>query len=224
MKINPLLGKIDIPYRWKLVDKRVIDAYPLTTHTDWDTKNYRYKEIKDRIKDHYSIEQNDHCVFCRRDINYKGWDEPIEHIIHKKFRYIWMFEPLNLALSCRHCNTKKSIKHALKKPFRNILVFSTNSNDYRIVHPHFDNFENFIYIEDNLFYRSINRDKGLLHISFFQLNGEIMLMNRAKDEKISRLDYYKKLTHKISDNNISRLEKKTYRKVLKDIINRRALN
>lgn len=212
MKTNPNKGKIQKPYLWKMIDKKTIINFPPTSHNDWDTKNYRYKDIKARIKDHYSIEQNDFCVFCRRKINFKGWDEPIEHIIHKSHRYKWMFFPTNLALSCRHCNTKKSTKHSLRKPFRESNSFPFKSEDYRIVHPHLDNFEDYIYIEDNLFYRSVNKDKGVLHIKFFHLNDEIMLIDRAKENKISTLDYYKKLTHKISDSSIGRSEKKIIQK------------
>jgi len=223
MRQNPVNGKIQSPYLWRAIDERIIREHPVVSHNSWTNLNYHHRDIKTRIKTHYLYQQNGHCVYCRLPINFQGWDEPIEHIIHKEFKYIYMYTPVNLAISCKHCNTKKSRKHALAKPYRNLPVFPAQSIHYRIIHPHFDNFEDYIVLEDDLFYRAIRRDKGLLHIMFFSLNQEVILMKRARDKKISQIDYYKRLIHKISDNSTHRWEKRRYRQVANSIIDLRQL-
>ncbi|GEJ47602.1 HNH endonuclease [Chryseobacterium sp. ON_d1] len=226
MRIDPLRNKIQKSYLWKTVDRNIIRSYPLTSHNDWTNLNYRYQPIKNRIKDHYSIEQRDHCVYCRQKINFKGYDEPIEHIIPKEARYDLMFTPLNLCLSCRTCNTKKSTNSPLSNRFRNNLSLNYDiytSTHFRILHPHFDNFHDYVFIDDGLFYRSYNRDKGLLHIYFFDLNSPTKIIDLARDQKIDKFNFHKKLTHKMRDPSLSQKQKRRIREILLEVIDRRPL-
>lgn len=226
MRNNPLRNKIQKPYTWKIIDRAIINEFPFANHKDWTTNNYRYDPIKKRIKNHYSLEQNDHCIYCRQAINFKGYDEPIEHIIPKEARYDLMFIPFNLALSCRVCNTKKSTHSPLLKRYRNNSALDYaiyDSSYFRILHPHFDNFHNYIYIEDGLFYRSINKDKGYLHINFFDLNSALKVIDLARSIKINNASLYKALTHKLRDNTISNNQKRKIKNIMNDIIDRRPL-
>lgn len=216
MQADPHTGKISKPYRLILSDQVTLRTHPVATHTDWS--NSEYSNIKLNIKTYYSKDQRDFCVYCRCLINYKGYGEPIEHIIHKQHRPNWMFEPQNLALSCYNCNTKKSTRHTLKAGFRSATIFPNGSNFYRILHPHFDDFEAYILIEDNLIYKAISAGKGVTHIRFFQLNGETILMNRAKEKLLGKASIYKRLAHQVSNNSLSRLEKRNFRRVAKDLV------
>jgi disulfide oxidoreductase YuzD len=54
-----------------------------------------------------------------------------------------MFTARNLAASCPDCNTAKGAKETLKTPNRK--TYPKGSSDFRIVHPHFDNFADHIY-------------------------------------------------------------------------------
>ncbi len=99
--------------------------------------------VKKEIKDHYIQEQNFRCAYCRQPMytEHNGvWDA--EHVISKKTKPEFMFEPRNLAISCKDCNQAKSDQEVRKNHSK--VSFPTTSPEYIIVHPHFDTYEDHI--------------------------------------------------------------------------------
>lgn len=108
---------------------------------DWS--NTQYENIKESIKNHYKVEQNYTCPYCKVEIPVKHgmvWD--IEHIIPRVLKPSFMFEPQNLCVVCKDCNGAKSDEEVLVNPRR--VRFPNKSRDYKIVHPHFDKYEDHI--------------------------------------------------------------------------------
>lgn len=109
---------------------------PQDESEDWNLPCYN--EVKAFIKQYYSIIQEDFCIYCRIALRFGGYGEPIEHIVPKKDRPHWMFEPRNLALSCYPCNTKKNADNTLSAGGLALLTYPVTSDGFSIYHPHFD--------------------------------------------------------------------------------------
>jgi len=102
-------------------------------------------EIKLRIKKHYISEQGETCAYCKVDLHTSHgmvWDT--EHIIDKDSSPEWIFEPLNLCVSCKGCNQSKWNKSVTKST--SYKTFPNKKANYRIVHAHFDNYEDHIQV------------------------------------------------------------------------------
>ncbi|WP_318455632.1 HNH endonuclease [Photobacterium leiognathi] len=127
------------------------------TGNDWG--NEEFSEIKGTIKNHYKVEQGYKCPYCA--VVYPVthgmvWD--IEHIVAKDKKVQFMFEPRNLCVACKDCNGAKSSKEVLVNPTR--VRFPTRSEDYKIIHPHFDDYHEHINaITPGQFYRPLT-EKG----------------------------------------------------------------
>lgn len=99
--------------------------------------------VRKQIKDHYISEQSQQCCYCRFEIatnNCGVWDG--EHIISRDAAPRFMFVPRNLSISCKDCNLAKKEKEVRVNPTR--IRFPDKSNQYKIVHPHFDNYTDHI--------------------------------------------------------------------------------
>lgn len=99
--------------------------------------------VKAAIKTHYIAEQDFTCCYCKKQVlqaNHDVWDA--EHIIPKETHPQFMFEPLNLTISCGPCNEAKGNQNVLKNKTR--ITFPQKSTDYIIVHPHFDDYDEHI--------------------------------------------------------------------------------
>jgi hypothetical protein len=107
--------------------------------TDPSLENFR-----SRVKTFYIAAQNTRCCYCNRHLgtdNHRMWD--VEHIASRSRHTHFMFEPVNLAASCPDCNNEKADKESLVNIKRK--TYPKNSNAFRIVHPHFDRYEDHIY-------------------------------------------------------------------------------
>lgn len=124
------------------------EKLPLSEKTGsyWDnTNDHELKKIKKKIKDFYIKSQAYTCPYCRQKIHVEhnaAWDA--EHIIPKDKHPQFMFEPLNLCVSCKDCNQEKSNKNVLKNKARTTLP--QNSEDYLVIHPHLDDYAKHIRI------------------------------------------------------------------------------
>lgn len=99
--------------------------------------------VRAEIKDHYIAQQKRRCCYCNREYptaNKAVWDG--EHIISKDIAPQFMFEPRNLAASCKDCNRAKWNNEVRINPERK--SFPDQSQHYKIVHPHFDNYDDHI--------------------------------------------------------------------------------
>ncbi|NIZ06472.1 hypothetical protein [Pseudoalteromonas sp. HF66] len=101
------------------------------------------KDIKKRVKQHYIDEQGQKCAYCKVDLHSSHgliWDT--EHIIDKDSYPEWIFEPHNLCTSCKDCN-----QHKYQKPITKSSTykkFPKKSKNYKIIHAHFDDYDEHI--------------------------------------------------------------------------------
>jgi hypothetical protein len=126
----------------------------------WDkTDDGELSDLKEAIKNHYIIVQDYTCPYChqRIEVNHKAaWDA--EHIIAKATHPQFMFAPENICVACKDCNHAKSDKNVLKNKSRK--TFPVDSDDYLMVHPHFDNYEQNINIIEAACFYLPKSDKG----------------------------------------------------------------
>lgn len=150
---------------------------PHFTGKTWEDSDL--KDLRCKIKKHYSNVQGNICPYCRCDYRSdhgRLWD--IEHIIARNDEKNFMFEPLNLCTSCLVCNNEKGVKKVTKSKAKQ--RYPTKSCSYYIVHPHFDKYKDYIYmLEEGKFYfpipqpknsPKIIREKGIKTIKIFGLN------------------------------------------------------
>lgn len=104
--------------------------------------------IKTAIKQFYRVEQHHKCVYCNYTYpSTHGTTWWTDHIIPKSLNKNLMFEPQNLCVSCVDCNRIKGNKQVFNDDTR--TDFSDVGDDYKIIHPHFDIYEE--HLEEELF-------------------------------------------------------------------------
>lgn len=125
----------------------------------WDSEDRNVCRIRKTIKDYYIIAQDYTCPYCKQrvEVNHNAsWDA--EHIIPKSTHPFFVFEPLNLCVSCKDCNNEKRDKPVLEN--NNRRTMPNKSEDYIIVHPHLDEFGEHIKIIELAGYYIPLTDKG----------------------------------------------------------------
>ncbi|MGS0536282.1 HNH endonuclease [Pseudoalteromonas sp. SaAl2] len=143
-------------------------------HSDWNNDNLS-KELaglRSFIRKHYRVQQNKRCAYCRKDMSVvSALNCHVEHIVPKSLHDKYMFLPKNLCVVCADCNQIKKDKETLtlnqggKKRTR----YPRASSGFKIVHPHFDNYEDHIDISRDNWY--IDRtSKGHFTIGVCKLN------------------------------------------------------
>lgn len=142
----------------------------------------KYSHVRKTIKDHYLKEQDYTCCFCRQRIVVKSnraWDA--EHIISKSTHPNFMFEPKNLCITCPDCNNEKRDGQVLDREDR--VRFPMNSNAYKIVHPHFDSYDEHLdVIVVGKLYR-IKTFKGRYTYRIYGLDRFMMDAGLSREEK-----------------------------------------
>lgn len=146
-----------------------------TCHTDWDTSS-SFDEIKKNIRDFLRNEQDNKCCYCKRELGFDIKEVDIEHIIPKSLHWKFTFEPLNLALSCPACNTKKGDTNILSK---SIVRYPKNSKKITIVHAHYDDYDKNINIIDNCIFEPLTK-KGSHTITVCELFRLKIVEKKAK--------------------------------------------
>ena len=144
--------------------KKITAKFSNNSWSDEDLHN-----LKTLIKKHYIFEQDAICPYCQQNIrssNGRYWD--IEHIIPRATSPYFMFEPLNLCISCIDCNNAKSNKKVTNSNAQK--HYPIRSKDYLIVHPHFDNYEEHILVIRAGYYYVARKPKGEKTISICRLN------------------------------------------------------
>lgn len=156
---------IRTPYTLKTSEQSLVDDFKKLPDEEkygyWDKTDEvgPLSELKAAIKEFYLEAQDFTCVYCQQRIVVKhqgSWD--VEHIIPKDVHPKFMFECSNLCVACKDCNGDKWNKSVLVNDKRK--KFPKNKDDYKIVHPHFDVYEENIKIIDLAkFYLPLN-EKG----------------------------------------------------------------
>lgn len=166
------------PIQFSDDEQQTIDGNPPNEPKDWNKQIF--ESIRNRIREELFQEQNETCPYCNFEIRDCGHTPEIEHIVPKKLHLNFMFESRNLCVACRTCNVSKSKKETLVDP--NVAIYPTSGNDFIIVHPHFDNWDDHLELEYDLFIiPKNNSNKGNDTITFCKLNRENLYENRAKE-------------------------------------------
>ena len=160
--MNPIVFDFDIEQQ--IINKKSSADFSSNSWGDDDLRN-----VKRIVKEYYLDEQATICPYCQRNLQTRhgrSWD--IEHIIPRSFRKSFMFEPKNLCMSCVDCNSAKSNKKVTRSEAR--VNYPQRSDMYYIVHPHFDNYEQFLIpLKPGFFYISLS-EKGSKTIELCNLN------------------------------------------------------
>lgn len=116
------------------------------SHADWGCEEL--KVVRKEIREYYREIQRLRCVYCQNQVSARSAQGAfIEHIIPKSQNPHFMFEPKNLCVVCADCNEYKggkSVDFERITTSRNKRKYPESSADYRIVHPHFDEYEDHI--------------------------------------------------------------------------------
>ena len=155
---------------------------------DWDKKCL--DGFKGRVRDYYFKVQKRRCAYCRCVIKTSQAPAELDHIVPKSSEPDWMYEPFNLCVSCKSCNTKKGWKKVLKGSFEGNLP--QDSDSYLIVHPHIDRYSDNIRIIGGVFYEGIS-DKGKWTIKKLQLDRYELAADRAEERIMQGYDNYTKI-------------------------------
>jgi 5-methylcytosine-specific restriction endonuclease McrA len=118
--------------------------------------------LKTRIKTYYITAQNTRCCYCNRHLgsdNHRLWD--VEHIASRAKHARFMFVPTNLAAACPDCNSRKGDSEALVNTKRK--TYPTSSEGFRILHPHFDNFQDHIHNVDLVYLPKTEKGKKTIY-------------------------------------------------------------
>lgn len=114
--------------------------------------------FKSEVKAHYRSVQLRRCCYCSIELhsNHKTFD--LEHVLSQINYPGFMFELLNLAAACTTCNGSKGKKHvlAIDAAEEQPIQLPIASEDYAILHPHFDNWQDHLTFDK--FSRIIEKD------------------------------------------------------------------
>lgn len=111
-------------------------------HKLWSDANYsnasHVNSFRSEVKKHYYWHQKTRCCYCSYPLQPHGRVYDAEHIIDKSGFPEFMFLVENLAVACVICNSHKSAKSVFIKGLPRPASVPNKSEDYRIVHPHLD--------------------------------------------------------------------------------------
>lgn len=175
---------------------------------EWDSRANSVVLFKNSLKNELRNLQLGRCCYCRRMLS----DDSATHLEHiaEKSAAPWIkFEIRNIGLCCGTCNNKKNStflrlsnrlsRLATAAAGRKVTVLRspvltahlpqlsplpTNTEDYRWVHPHFDNFGDHITIEKGWVFR-FNGSKGARTVRGMELNALASIERRAMAERMA---------------------------------------
>lgn len=135
------------------------------------------QEIRTDLREYYRIAQNGKCAYCKNDISLRSASNAqVEHIVPKSKYPEFIIVPKNLCVICSDCNEIKRNQEILNEVPTvttriTIKRYPTASSAFKIIHPHYDNFEDHIF-EINGFYLDKSK-KGGYTILYCNLNRKL---------------------------------------------------
>lgn len=150
--------------------------------------------FKVEVKEYYYWAQRRRCCYCSFELQGHKLTYDAEHILDKDSYPEHAFELNNLAVVCKHCNISKS-NQSISTSGTRFPALSLVSDDYRIVHPHLDEWI------DHLWFDEIGRIKavpdsskgsetiricGIGFINAARLSDEFSLSDRPQAEQTLR--------------------------------------
>lgn len=121
------------------------------THNNWDEDDLI--DLRRAIREFYKKQQHGFCSYCKNPVSIQAAENcHVEHIAPKSKYRNFIFEPKNLCVICADCNKIKRDQEILAQEPDTVKRGSTrrlyprSSNAFKIVHPHFDNYDDHIEI------------------------------------------------------------------------------
>ncbi|KQG95934.1 hypothetical protein APC57_05340 [Acinetobacter baumannii] len=154
MNFMPLINEPYIfdPELKKKLKSKVTD--PNFNHENWGDEEF--SDLRSLIRAHYRTKQGALCAYCKARISLvSASNAHIEHIVPKAIHLEYIFEPKNLCVICADCNTIKRNQETIndiKNPLVNIISrYPRSSNAFKIIHPHFDDYDLHIAIKGKIY-------------------------------------------------------------------------
>lgn len=138
------------------------------------------EDLKKELRKFYRNEQKVLCAYCKYPVSViYPTNCHIEHIAPKSIHPEYIFEPKNLCVICADCNqikrdqeTINQIPDTIKKKYKS--KYPDKSEDFYIVHPHFDKYDDHILII-NGYYIDKGSKKGNFTIGACLLNRKLLI-------------------------------------------------
>lgn len=118
--------------------------------------------LRSRVKRFYIEAQQTRCCYCNRHLgtdHHRMWD--VEHVASRARYPRFMFEPRNLAACCPDCNLLKGDAEVFVKKKRK--RYPSTSAGFRIVHPHFDTYDDHIFQRDMVYVGKTEKGKNTIY-------------------------------------------------------------
>ena len=179
---------INQSYNYSSEEQNILNENSPSSSGDWFKPCF--KAIRHNIKNHLLREQKFICPYCKLNISLRSYP-PIEHIVPKGLHINFMFEPLNLAVSCQMCNSHKGSQETLVQPNTN-PNYPTNGISFSIVHPWFDEYNDHIELFEDIFIKA-KTTKGKKTINICKLFVPIYAEEREKMLSLNKQKYYKQI-------------------------------
>jgi uncharacterized protein (TIGR02646 family) len=162
-------------------------------HTNWGDDDLQ--EVRKEIRDFYKYQQKGICSYCKQNVSIVSVANcHVEHIVPKSIHLDFIFTPKNLCVICADCNQIKRDQETLGEipetmtNASNRRRYPSSSNAFKIVHPHFDNYDDHILIINGC-YIDKGSKKGNFTIGACNLNRKLAVFgwepNIIDDEKIT---------------------------------------
>lgn len=184
------------------------------THNNWGDADLL--PVRKFVRIHYRPLQGKVCYFCKNPLSKKSaMNCQVEHLVPKSTHPEFMFTPKNLCLICCDCNESKG-SHPVTRTSVKLKAYPRSSKAFTIVHPHFDNYDEYIYKTSKGHFTGLDDDKarkGSYTIFVCGLNKDIdkLCPNVESSEIDCFLAMARNLSLNKSDSEVGNLIAKTMR-------------
>lgn len=180
-------------------------------HRLWSDAQYQHRHLVDKfraeVKSHYFWHQASRCCYCSMELQLNARVFDAEHILDKSGFPEFMFHPENIAVACVICNTHKSAKSVLSNDNVRPVAIPTESGDYKILHPHFDEWDHHLRFDDIGRISPVpGSTKGPKTIEICAIDGINLLRLSLKFAPRSRKSAYDFMCKLVTSNNPKKIE------------------
>ena len=178
------------PQLQQLVDAKRAD--PAFSFKCWGDEDLA--PVRSFIRAYYRQVQRGKCAYCRRLLSgTSAANCNVEHLLSKSLYPAFIFEPKNLCAVCAECNNVKKAREVHNGPVDALnkakaIRYPKTGASFKVVHPHFDVYEDHILVLKKKFYVSMS-PKGSFTIDTCDLNAEVRKYGWKRDfidEKAAR--------------------------------------
>ncbi|GAB2868194.1 HNH endonuclease [Hymenobacter ruber] len=140
--------KINTPIVFDKAQQQIITSkkgQPGFTYLNWSDDDL--EALRSSIRSFYRNEQGGICAYCRKSVSLVAAGScHVEHIAPKSLHECFMFEPKNLCVICADCNLIKRNQETIHEIQDTILKenpirYPRATGSFKIVHPHFDDYD-----------------------------------------------------------------------------------